>query len=212
TGDRRDVTDEIEIQLVVERRVDRLCRTDREQRVAVRGCAHDGFGGDISAGARPVLNDEWLAEPLGQPLTDQARRDVAGTAGGEADNNARRAGRIGLRPRYARYSRQCGSAGGEMPELAAGKFHGEPPFTSFDHLVGAQHERGWNLEADRLRGLQVDRQLEPRRLLDRDVTDLLAAKDFGQLARQLPEHLGDARTIADQSTLLGELRRLVHGR
>ena len=48
---------------------------------------------------------------------------------------------------------------------------------SFDHLVGAQHERGWHLEADRLRGLQVDRQLEPRRLLDRDVIDLLAAKD-----------------------------------
>src|SRR6266516_1449992 len=83
---------------------------------------------------------------------------------------------------------------------------------SLDHPVGAQHERGWQLEADRLRGLQIDRQLEPSRLLDRDVTDLLAAKDFGQLPRQLPEHLGDARTIADQSTLLVELRRLIHGR
>src|SRR6516165_4508226 len=26
--------------------------------------------------------------------------------------------------------------------LAQGKFHFEPPFTSFDHLVGAEHERG----------------------------------------------------------------------
>src|SRR6516164_9030116 len=37
--DRRDVTDEMEIEFVVERRVDRLCRTDHEQRVAVSGRA-----------------------------------------------------------------------------------------------------------------------------------------------------------------------------
>jgi hypothetical protein len=43
------------------------------------------------------------------------------------------------------------------------------------------------------------------------VTDLLAAKDLGELPRQLPEHLGDARTIAAQSTFLGELRRLIDG-
>ena len=34
--DRRDVADEIEIELVVERRVDRVAATDQEQRVAVR--------------------------------------------------------------------------------------------------------------------------------------------------------------------------------
>ena len=35
--DRRDVADEIEIELVVERRVDRVRRTDQEKRIAVRG-------------------------------------------------------------------------------------------------------------------------------------------------------------------------------
>ena len=49
---------------------------DQEKRVAVRRRTHDRFGADIAAGTRPVLDDEWLAEPLRQPLTDQARDDV----------------------------------------------------------------------------------------------------------------------------------------
>ena len=84
--DRRDVADEIEIEFVVERRIDRVRRTDQEERVAVRRRAHDRLGGDIAAGARPVLDDEWLAEPLRQPLTDQAREDVVRAAGGKADD------------------------------------------------------------------------------------------------------------------------------
>ena len=100
--DRRDVADEIEIELVVERRVDRVRRTDQEERVAVRRRTHDRLGGDIATGARPVLDDEWLAEPLRQPLTHQAREDVVRTAGGKADDDAHRPRRIGLRPREAR--------------------------------------------------------------------------------------------------------------
>ena len=78
--DRRDVADEIEVELVVERRVDRVRRTDQEQRVAVRRRAHDRLGADIAAGARPVLDDELLAKPLRQPLTHQARDDVGRAA------------------------------------------------------------------------------------------------------------------------------------
>jgi len=32
--------------------------------VAVRDRAHDCFGGDIAGAACPVLDDEWLTEPL----------------------------------------------------------------------------------------------------------------------------------------------------
>ena len=60
----REVAEKIEIELFVERRVDRLCRTDHEQRVAVSGSAHDGLGADVAAAARPVLDHEWLAKPL----------------------------------------------------------------------------------------------------------------------------------------------------
>ena len=44
------------------------------------------LGADVSAAAGAVLDDELLAEPLEQPLADQARHDVVHAAGGEADN------------------------------------------------------------------------------------------------------------------------------
>jgi hypothetical protein len=69
--DRRDVADEVEIELVVERRVDCVRRIDQKERVAVRPRTHDRLGGDIGASARTVLNDEWLAQAapttIGQP-------------------------------------------------------------------------------------------------------------------------------------------------
>src|SRR6266516_5272558 len=66
--DRRDIADEIETKLVIERGVDGVPTADQEKRVSVGGRTHDRLGADIAAGARPVLNNEWLAEPLGQPL------------------------------------------------------------------------------------------------------------------------------------------------
>ena len=115
--DRRDVADEIEIELVVKRRVDRVRGADQKKRVAVRGRPHDRLGGDIAAGSRPVLNDEWLAEPLRQPLTHQARDDVGRAAGAKPTIDAHRPRRIGLRPRDARHGRQRGSARGQMQKL-----------------------------------------------------------------------------------------------
>src|SRR3954447_14230532 len=86
--DRRDVANEIETEVVVKRRIDRVRRTDQEQRVTVRSCMYDRLGGDIAAGARPVLDHKWPPEPLGQPLTDLTREDVVRPAGGKADDNA----------------------------------------------------------------------------------------------------------------------------
>jgi len=37
-----------------------------------------------------------------------------------------------------------------MQKLTAGKFHFEPPFISFDHLVGAGKQHGRYFEAYRL--------------------------------------------------------------
>src|SRR5262249_1002479 len=91
--------DEIEAELLVERRVYRVGRADDEQRVAVRRRVHHRFGGDVAAGAGTILDDALLTETLGQPLTDQARGDVGGTAGGKSDDETDGPAWIALRLR-----------------------------------------------------------------------------------------------------------------
>ena len=96
--DRRDIANEIEVEIVVEGRVIRVRVSDCEQRVAVGGRTHDGLGRDIAASTWSVLNEEFLAEPFRQPLTDQPCRRVSEATGRKASDNAHRPGRIGLRP------------------------------------------------------------------------------------------------------------------
>ena len=54
------------------------------------------------------------------------------------------------------------------------KRHGGRVHFSFDDLVGATNERGWDSEPERLGGLQVDRKLDLRDLLHRQIGRLLA--------------------------------------
>src|SRR5215813_9829116 len=113
-GDRRDVADEIEVELLIKRRVHRVRRMDEEERIAIRYRTHDGLRGDISAGARPVLDNELLAESLGQPLTHRTGDEVVSAARRDWHDQTHWPRRIGLRPRDAREGRQRGSAGGQM--------------------------------------------------------------------------------------------------
>jgi hypothetical protein len=69
------------------------------------------------------LDDELLAEPLREPLADQATKDVDGATGGRCDNDTHRPRRVGLRPSDARNYRQRGSGGGQMQKISTGKFH-----------------------------------------------------------------------------------------
>src|SRR5262249_56537762 len=124
-GDWRDVAEKNEIELVVERRVDRVRGTYHEERVAVRWRAHDRLGGDIAGSTWPALDDEWLAEALRQPLSHKARDDVGCAAGHKADDDAHRPRGIGLRPRRAVHGRQRSSACGRRQKLPSG---GELPF------------------------------------------------------------------------------------
>src|SRR5262249_39807024 len=80
--------------------------------------------GDIAVCSGPVLDDEWLAEPLREPLTDKTPCDVDPAPRGVAHDDPHRPCRICLRPRDARHGRQRGSASGQMRKLSAGKFHG----------------------------------------------------------------------------------------
>src|SRR5215467_5082983 len=63
-GDRRDVADEIETKLVIERGVDGIPTADHEQRVAVRRCSHDRLCADVAAGTWSVFDNELLAPPF----------------------------------------------------------------------------------------------------------------------------------------------------
>ena len=78
--------------------------------------------------------------------------------------------------RLTRSPHRRGRAASGPPHLAglgSGHATAEPPSSvtnsggSFDHLVGAQEQRRGQLNADRLRGLEIDHQLVFDRLLDR---------------------------------------------
>jgi hypothetical protein len=56
----------------------------------------------------------------------------------------------------------------------------------FDHRVGAQHEPGRNLMADRFCGLEIYDQLKCGRLFYREISGLRAAQYFGELPSHLP--------------------------
>ena len=61
---RRDVADEIVVELFVERRVDRTLNRRQKERIPVSGRVDDRLDGDVTGAARPVLDYERLAEPL----------------------------------------------------------------------------------------------------------------------------------------------------
>jgi hypothetical protein len=90
----------------------------------LKDCWRDNrLDGDIGSRAWLVLNDERLAEPLREPLTNGTRGDVGRAASQETDNDAHRPRRIGLRPRDARDGRQRGSARCKMEKISARKFY-----------------------------------------------------------------------------------------
>src|SRR5215471_2427971 len=107
--------------------VNRIRGANLQKRVAIGGCLHNRFGGDIAGSTRPVLDYELLAKSLRQPLTHEACDDVGSRASRKADDDAHRPRRIDLRRRDARHRRKRGSASGQMQKSAAGKFHFEPP-------------------------------------------------------------------------------------
>src|SRR5215831_12597628 len=136
TRDWGDVTQKVVIESFKKGRVDCVPHGGQEQRMAIPWRKHDGFGGDIAAGPRAVLDDEWLAEPVGQPLSEKPRKDVGRTTRCKADDDAHRPRRIGLRPCDVRHSWERGSAGGQMQELSSvGKFHPDPSLSTSLHSI-----------------------------------------------------------------------------
>ncbi len=139
--DRSDISDKIEIEVFVKRRIDCVAGTHQKKRVSVRGCAYDRLSGDIAVRARPVLYNAWLAEPLREPLTHQACGDVITATRGVSNNPAHRPKRISLRRRDKRCERQRG-----------GQVH------NCGHRIsaGAVQSSGDRLLSNDIRGLRIE--------------------------------------------------------
>src|SRR5262245_18006764 len=112
----------------------------------------------------------------------------------------------------ARRRRQRGRARGEMQEFAAGKFHFEPPFTSFDHLVGARLQCQRHSEAQRLRGPEIDDQLKFRRLHYRQVGRFFAFEYPAAVNAGLTTCIGYTCSVAHQATGRGKLAHRIDRR
>ena len=92
-----DIADEVEIELLVERRVDGVRDGSQKQGMPVRRRIDDRFGADVAAGSRSILDHEGLSQPIGKPLADQPRRDVDAAPRRERRNDPHRPRGINLR-------------------------------------------------------------------------------------------------------------------
>ena len=73
-----------------------------------------------------------------------------------------------------------------------------------DHLVGAHQNGGWNLDAHRLGGFQVDDQFEMGRLLDRQIARLRALENLGNIDGQPAIHYREVWPVRQQATVASE--------
>src|SRR5436305_15225109 len=62
-----------------------------------------------------------------------------------------------------------------------------------DHLVGAGEQRRWHLDAERLRGREIDDEIELGRLLDRKLARLGTAQNLIDIIGGAPKQVLKAR-------------------
>src|SRR6266536_439689 len=77
----------------------------------------------IAATARPMLDDEWPAEPFIQPLADDTSENALRATCSKSHHDAHGPRRIGLRLCRAQDGRHGGSPRGQTQKFAAGTFH-----------------------------------------------------------------------------------------
>src|SRR5262245_66352562 len=96
--------------------------------------------------------------------------------------------------------------------LRWGSFIFEPPFKSFDHLVGELLEMQWHVEAERLGGLEIDHQLELAGLEDGQIGRLRTLKNLPGIKAGLAPRFRPAAAVPDESAGGGELGPFVNPR
>src|SRR5262249_12978457 len=112
----------------------------------------------------------------------------------------------------ARDGRQRGSARRQLEKISTGKFHFEPPFTSFDHLVGKREQLGRNFDAQCLRGGEVDDQIEFVPKFDRQGAGLFAFENPADVAPGTAISIRLTWSVADQAASFSVLALIIHRR
>ena len=88
-----------------------------------------------------------------------------------------------------RITPECGRVvdiNGRLKSANSGCEQSQQGSSLFDHLVGAGEQRRWDVEAERLGGLEVDHQLELGRLLHWKIGGLGTPEDFVNVAGGTP--------------------------
>jgi hypothetical protein len=128
TKTRCDVPDDVKSQVWVQRGIDDVRRQSKEQRVAVWSRLCRQFRGKTAGRRWPIVDDELLAQPLREGLSDDSPVDVGRGAGRETDDDTHRPRRIIERRCDMWHGWQCGCACCQMQKFAAGKFHVVMPY------------------------------------------------------------------------------------
>ena len=86
-----------------------------------------------------------------------------------------------------------------------------PTHCSFDHVVGAGEEWGRDVEAEGSGGLEVDNEIVPRGLLDRDLRGMRAAKNAVHKVRMASRNRRQIRAVGHQTSSLHHFTLAVDG-
>src|SRR4029434_36433 len=96
------------------------------------------------------------------------------------------------------------------PSLAAAS--PSRPSASLYELIRPRQQRGRDRETERLGGLEVDGQLELRRLLDGQVAGAGPLEDLVHVGRGAAEEIGNVRPVGHEAAGLGPTAERVHRR
>src|SRR5262245_6710645 len=99
-----------------------------------------------------------------------------------------------------------------MQKISAGKFHLEPPFTSFHHLGGGGKQRRRHLQAERIGSREINEEIEFGRLLDRELGWLRSAQNLIDQVGSSAPHVSPVRSIGHQTSHFDRLPYNVHRR